>query len=81
MILHENQKSFLLGLFKHLKAIYLLYKEQKKPAMRKQLFLKTNLFKEWMKKFTALPAKEKRKKAMNEWENDDSDIPQALYRL
>ena len=34
--------------------------------MRKQLFLKTNLFKEWMKKFTALPAKEKRKKAMNE---------------
>ena len=77
MILYENQKSFLLGLFKHLKAIYLLYKEQKKlyicytrnkktPAMRKQLFLKTNLFKEWMKKFTALPAKEKRKKAMNE---------------
>ena len=34
-----------------------------------------------MKKFTALPAKEKQKKAMNEWENDDSDIPQALYRL
>ena len=27
-----------------------------------------------MKKFVALLTKEKRKTAMNEWENDDSDI-------
>ena len=34
-----------------------------------------------MKKFIALLAKEKGDNAMNESENDDSDIPQALYRL
>ena len=27
-----------------------------------------------------ITSKAKRKKVVNEWENDDSDIPQALYR-
>ena len=36
-------------------------------------------FKEEMKKFVALVIKEKRKTAMNEWENDDPDTLQALY--
>ena len=34
-----------------------------------------------MKKFVALLAKEKGKTAMNEWENDDSDILWALYSV
>ena len=34
-----------------------------------------------MKKFVALLTKEKGKTAMNEWENDDSDILQALYSV
>ena len=32
-----------------------------------------------MKKFVALLTKEKGKMAINEWENDDSDILWALY--
>ena len=46
----------------------------RKQATRKFLFFKTNLFKEWMKKFVALLRKEKGKATMNEWENDDTDI-------
>ena len=34
-----------------------------------------------MKKFAALLTKEKGKLAMNEWENDDSDILRALYSV
>ena len=34
-----------------------------------------------MKKFVALLTKEKGKTAMNEWENDDSDILQTLYSV
>ena len=34
-----------------------------------------------MKKFVALLAKEKEKKAINEWESDDCDIFQALYSV
>ena len=34
-----------------------------------------------MKKFVALLTKEKGKTPMNEWENDDSDILQALYSV
>ena len=34
-----------------------------------------------MKKIVALPTKEKGKTTMNEWENDDSDILQALYSI
>ena len=34
----------------------------RKPVTCKHFFKKTNLFKEWMKKFVALPAKEKRPK-------------------
>ena len=34
-----------------------------------------------MKKFVALLTKEKRKAAMNEWENDNSDILQPLYSV
>ena len=41
--------------------------------MCEQLFFKTNLFTESMKKLVALLTKEKEKLAMNEWENDDSD--------
>ena len=46
-------------------------------------FLKTNLLKEWMKKFVAfLRKKEKKEKtAINECENDDSDILLALYSV
>ena len=32
-----------------------------------------------MKKFVPLLTKEKGRTAMNEWENDDSDILQAFY--
>ena len=32
-----------------------------------------------MKKYVALPTKEKGKPAMSKWENDDSDILWALY--
>ena len=39
------------------------------------------MFKKWMKKFVALLAKEKGKKAINEWESDDCDILQALYSV
>ena len=49
----------------------------RKPATHNQLFF--HLFKEQMKKFVALLTKEKGKTALNEWENDDSDILQALY--
>ena len=45
--------------------------------MHKQLFFP--LSKEQMKKFVALLTKKKGKTARNEWENDDSDILQALY--
>ena len=34
-----------------------------------------------MKKFVALLTKEKGKVAMNEWENDGSDILRALYSV
>ena len=34
-----------------------------------------------MKKFVALQTKEKGKTAMNEWENNDSDILRALYSV
>ena len=34
-----------------------------------------------MKKFVVLLTKEKGKLATNEWENDDSDILQALYSV
>ena len=34
-----------------------------------------------MKKFVALLTKEKGKTAMNEWENDDSDILRASYSV
>ena len=34
-----------------------------------------------MKKFVALLIKEKEKAATNEWENDNSDIFQALYSV
>ena len=43
----------------------------RKPATRKQLFFKTNLLQEWMKKFVSLLTKRKGKTAMDEWENDD----------
>ena len=52
----------------------------RKPAMSKQFFFQ-NLFQEWMKKFIALLTKEKGKMAINKWENDDSDILQALYSV
>ena len=44
-------------------------------------FLKTSQFKECMNKFVALLTKGKRKMAMSEWENDDSDIFQAWYSV
>ena len=46
-------------------------------------FLKTNLLKEWMKKFVALLRKKEKKEktAINECENDDSDILLALYSV
>ena len=53
----------------------------RKPAARKQHFFKTNLFKEWLKKFVALVTKEKGKMTVNKWENDDSDILWALYSV
>ena len=47
----------------------------------KEFFLKTDLFKEWLKKFVELLTKEKGKTATNEWENHDSDILQALHSI
>ena len=47
--------------------------------MCRQLFLKTNLLKKWMKKFVALITKENWLK--KEWENDDSDFIRALYSV
>ena len=46
-------------------------------------FLKTNLLKEWMKKFVALLRKKEKKEktAINECENDDYDILLALYSV
>ena len=46
-------------------------------------YLKTNLLKEWMKKFVALLRKKEKKEktAINECENDDSDILLALYSV
>ena len=34
-----------------------------------------------MKRIVALPTKKKGKTAMNEWENDDHDVLQALYSI
>ena len=44
-----------------------------------EAFFKTDLCKEWIKKFIALLTKRKEKSAMNKWENDASDILLALY--
>ena len=51
----------------------------RKTAMCNQLFFKTNLFKEWIKKFVTLITNEKGKTAMNERENNDSEILWALF--
>ena len=45
----------------------------------KKTRFKTNLFKEWMKKFVAQLTKKTR--ANNEWENDDSVLLWALYSI
>ena len=85
LILHRNEKGFLLSPgYKDLKGIINILEmkrapDWRKPAMYKKLFLKKNLFKEWMKKFVALLIK--KKTAKNEWENDDSDFLQALYSV
>ena len=62
--LHRNQKGLLLSpVYKHLKGIF-AYRapEWRKPATCEYFFFKTNLFKEWMKKFVALLPKKKRLK-------------------
>ena len=65
MILHRNQKDFLLSpVYKHLKGIFGYARNKKGHSIEEnQLFFKT---------------KEQEKMAMNEWENDDSDILRAL---
>ena len=68
MILHGNQKGFLLGKGHPI---------EENQQQVNSFFLKTSQFKECMNKFVALLTKGKRKMAMSEWENDDSDIFQA----
>ena len=73
MILHKNQKGFPLSpVYKHLKGIICIYKEQKgHPTEENQHYVISffsNLFKKWMKKFVELITKEKWKIAMNEWD-------------
>ena len=87
MILHRNQKGFRPSpVYKHLKCIFAYTKNKKYTWVRETgnawvVFFKTNLHEEWMTKFVALIAKEKRKMDTNELENDNSDILSALYSV
>ena len=75
--------QFSLRAFKRYICIYKERKEHKTEENRQPVnnFSKTNLFREWMKKFTALWTKKKEKMTINESKNDDSDILQALYSV
>ena len=60
MILHVNQGFLLSQAYKHLEGTFAYRAPNwRKPATCKQFFFKTNLFKEWMKKFVVLLMKEK----------------------
>ena len=59
--------------------MHILYREQKGHSIEENQQAFFHLFKEHMKKFVALLTKEKGKTAINEWENNDSDIIRVLY--
>ena len=59
--------------------MHILYREQKGHSIEENQQAFFHLFKEHMKKFVALLTKEKGKTAINERENNDSDIIRVLY--